>query len=99
MKNVSFPSTDEGRREWIKARLKLAGYTLGGLARELGLSRTASQRALWRSYPRMERIIAEKLGLSPQEIWPERYEARRRRRVCMHADNVITDPSPSGGRP
>ena len=100
MHSVTFPNSPDGRREWIKASLRLAGYTLGSLAREIGLSRTAASVALWKPYPRMERIIATKLGLTAEEIWPERYadgrpQRRRARRGpndgrSMHADNAST---------
>ena len=95
MRNVSFPNTDVGRREWIKAALRARGHTLGGIAREFGLSRTAAQQALWKPYPRMERAIAEKLGMQPEDIWPGRYERRASRRCrggrdCMHAHNAST---------
>ena len=92
MKSLRFPNTETGRREWIKARLRLAGYTLGSLAREIGLSRTAAQQALWQPYPRMERIIADKLGMTAEEIWPERFERRAARgsRDCIHEEKAST---------
>ncbi len=105
MQKLSIPATDQGRREWIKARLRLAGYTLGDIARQSGLSRTAAQQALWKAYPRMERAIADGLGMAPEEIWPERYDAsgaprRRRARAgggSMHADKTSTARGRSRG--
>ena len=77
---LQFPATTEGRREWIKASLALRGWTFGDIARELGCSRSAPRMALWRPYPRMEREIAARLDLTPEAIWPERYETRAARR-------------------
>jgi len=65
------------RREWIKFQLRLRGITLSGMARELGVSRQALGQTLVQSYPKMERVIAAKLGLEPEIIWPERYARRR----------------------
>ena len=100
MLKVTFPNDEAGRRELIKARLRLAGYTLGGLSRELGLSRTAVSVALWQPYPKMERIIAEKLGVKPAELWPERYQEhgkpRRRAQRAMHVEQPSTPPEQAG---
>ena len=66
------------RRAWILYRLKLAGYNFASLAREYGLSRTCVMSALYKRYPKMERLIAEKLGTTPEALWPERYSP------CLH---------------
>ena len=76
MRSLDIPLDEHGRREWIKYQLRLQGYTFGALAREHGLSRSAIRNALWGPSPRYEGIIAEKLDLIPEQIWPERYEGR-----------------------
>jgi len=63
----------DGTRTWVRHQLKLKGYSLAGLAREVGLSRHAPKLALNKPYPRMERLIAGAIGVTPQEIWPDRY--------------------------
>lgn len=63
----------EQRAEWIKYQLRLRGYSLAALAREAGVGRHAPQYALRHPYPRMESLIAQKLGLHPAQVWPERY--------------------------
>ena len=62
--------------EGIKYQLRRRGYTLTSLGRSLGVSRHAVGLALRQPYPRMERAIAEALGLEPAAIWPERYDAQ-----------------------
>lgn len=74
MSDQKIPTEPAKRRAWIKYRLELAGYSLSSLARELGVSRHAPKLALDRPYPRMERAIAEKIGVPPHEIWTERYD-------------------------
>lgn len=80
----SVPKKTDKRRAWIKYQLELAGYNFAALAREHGLSRTCVLSALRRPYPKMEQIIADKIGLQPEELWPERYplekEGIRKRR-------------------
>ena len=73
MKTKTLPKNPDDRRAWIQYQLRLAGYNFASLAREYSLSRTCVLSALYKRYPKMERIIAEKLGMTPEEIWPERY--------------------------
>ncbi len=75
MPATDIPQDPRERREWILYRLRVAGYTLSSLARELGVARRTPQVALHRPYPRMERILAETIGHAPHELWPERYDA------------------------
>lgn len=72
--NDIIPRHVDDRREWIKYQLALRGLTLGLLANRWGLSRKTVQKALHTPYPRMEKLIAEALGHTPQELWPERYD-------------------------
>ncbi|WP_419144767.1 helix-turn-helix domain-containing protein [Klebsiella pneumoniae] len=46
---------------------------MAGLSREHGLSSSTLQNALNKEWPRGELIIANAIGVSPQEIWPSRY--------------------------
>ena len=69
---VSNPDT---RREWIKFQLKLRGSSFAKIGRKYGLTRHAPKRALYISYPKMERAIAAEIGMTPAQIWPERYAA------------------------
>jgi len=97
------PLDPRQRREWVKYQLALHGYTLGRLAREVGVAPGTLIGALWKPYPKMEAIIAAKLGAHPKQIWPERYTSdgqsnrprgrARRVKVHKHASKVI---SPDG---
>lgn len=73
MKANSVPKNTDERRAWIKYQLELRGHSFASIAREIGVARTVPQSALRRRYPKMERIIAAKLGLQPEDVWPERY--------------------------
>ncbi|WP_249269987.1 helix-turn-helix domain-containing protein, partial [Salmonella enterica] len=41
---------------------------------QAGLSPDSLRNVFTRSWPRAERIIADALGITPQEIWPSRYD-------------------------
>ncbi|MDQ2069345.1 helix-turn-helix domain-containing protein [Natronospira bacteriovora] len=68
------PQDSRQRREWIKYQLRLRGSSLAQVARDQGVSRDAATLALRKPYPRMERAIADALGLRPEQLWPERYD-------------------------
>ena len=89
MTHLLVPLEALARREWIKFQLRVRGSSLSALARELGVSRHAPRLALVKPYPRMERAIADKLGLKPQELWPERYDENGR------PNRTIGRPKPS----
>lgn len=58
----------------IKAALEKAGWTLKALADHHGIKGSSSlSHTFWRSYPANEKRIADAIGVTPQEIWPTRY--------------------------
>lgn len=60
-------------REDILAAIRKQKKSLAALSREHGLSSGTLVNALNRPWPRGERIIAETIGVKPEEIWPSRY--------------------------
>ena len=38
-----------------------------------GYTRNGLRNALYRKYPKAERIIAGAIGVNPEDIWPSRY--------------------------
>lgn len=60
----------------IIAGLKKNGWSLRLLADEVGFSYNTVKSALDKPYPKMERIIADAVGVPAEVIWPERYEKR-----------------------
>lgn len=57
----------------VLAALKKRGHSLAGLSTSHGYHATAAGKALKRSWPALEVLIAEAIGVPPQEIWPSRY--------------------------
>ncbi|XKM12851.1 helix-turn-helix transcriptional regulator [Orbaceae bacterium ac157xtp] len=60
-------------KEYIKYQLKLKGYSLRQLSIASGLAPNTLSNVLRTPYPKAEKIIAQALQLSPNEIWPSRY--------------------------
>lgn len=75
---TTIPTKDPLRKEWVKFQLRARGDSLSQIARDEGLARNTVAMAFLKPYPRMERIIASRLGLRPEKIWPERYDAHGR---------------------
>jgi Ner family transcriptional regulator len=62
----------------IQAALKKRGLTQTELSRRAGYDKSAIGKALCRSWPAIERLVAAALDQTPQEIWPSRYDAAGR---------------------
>jgi Ner family transcriptional regulator len=84
------------QRDWhsyyIVFRLRERGMTLRRLSRLNGCSPNSAAMAIRIAWPKMERLIAKAIGVTPQEIWPSRYHAdgspkgpRRRARFLKHS--------------
>ncbi|EBV5175634.1 transcriptional regulator [Salmonella enterica subsp. enterica serovar Carmel] len=57
----------------IVAALHKRNVTLSMLGRRHNLSPYTLKNALDKPYPKGEKIIADAIGVLPQDIWPERY--------------------------
>ena len=57
----------------VVAAIWKRGSSIIKLSRQHGLSKGALSNALRTSWPRAEKIIADFIGVTPQEIWPSRY--------------------------
>ncbi|MBL1639914.1 transcriptional regulator, partial [Klebsiella pneumoniae] len=47
--------------------------SLTAVSRNAGLASSTLTNALNRRWPKGERLIAEALGIAPEQIWPSRY--------------------------
>lgn len=67
----------ENPQDWhradIKAALEKAGWTLRQLALAHGYVAGVMRHPLNQQYPKCEAIIAQAIGVTPQTIWPTRY--------------------------
>ncbi|EHR2007519.1 helix-turn-helix domain-containing protein [Salmonella enterica] len=57
----------------IIAALKKQGTSLSAVSRNSGLASSTLANALIRHWSKGERLIAEALGIAPEQIWPSRY--------------------------
>ena len=70
-------------RGWHKADIVAAvrktGSTLSAISLGLGLTRSAASRALILPHERVNRAIAEQIGVPPHRIWPQWFDASGQR--------------------
>lgn len=69
------PTKPAVRRVWVKLQLAERGRNLSDLARDHKLTRQAIYDAFNRPSARVEEIIASAIGMSVQDLFPERFSA------------------------
>lgn len=72
LKRVKRPEQGWHRAD-IKATAEKLGTSLGRIGLEGGYGPRSAPRALDLWWPAMERLIANRFGVEPWEVWPERY--------------------------
>jgi Ner family transcriptional regulator len=90
-------SASDWHREDIKAAVRKSGTTLVALALRHGFTETTVRKALDRPSSRSEAIIARQLGVTPQTIWPSRYESDGVRRRSLHSAKSKPSGASRGG--
>lgn len=73
------PKNPAVRREWIKFQLRLRGISLRQLGFKAGVTQTAVSYALIAPQSHLETIIADALGFTPVQLFPERFDAKGNR--------------------
>lgn len=98
---IKKPRNKQGwKKEYIKYRIRIQYGTLRALAKQAGVIPQYLSDTLNRPQPKGEGIIAQALGVSPAEIWPERYtEAvmRNWRHWRRHDNLKVANFNASGG--
>ena len=69
----------------VLAALKKRGLSLAGLSATHGYHATAAGKALKQSWPALEAVIAEAIGVPAAQIWPSRYSDRPDARLDRRA--------------
>lgn len=85
----------------VVAAIHKSGMSLQRLSRLSGYSSNTLNQAFVKPYPKCERIIAAHLKISPQSIWPSRYNADGtpksgygQRGLGRHKCNLVANKKP-----
>lgn len=73
------PAGKDWHRHEIICAIHMAGISMASLSRAHGLAEGTLANALNRPWPKGELIIANALGVQPEQIWPSRFLVRRER--------------------
>jgi len=69
--------------EDVKAAVRKRGTTLTKLSTDHGYNPDAAGKALKTPWAQLEQIIADFLGVQPNKIWPQRYNAQGIRKTGL----------------
>ena len=101
---IKKPRNKQGwEKEYLKYRVRQQCGTFRALAKQAGVIPEYLSLTLIRPQPKGEGIIARAVGVSPAEIWPERYTeaVMRNHRHWRRHDNInaINSNANGGGQP
>lgn len=68
-------SDPKKRRAWVIYLVSIQGRSLAAIARDAGVTRQTIYRVFNTPNPPMEKLIADAIGLTPQQLFPERYKS------------------------
>lgn len=68
------PAGQDWPRPYIRAVLAAKGTNLRNLSRANDLGDDTVRNALYRHWPKGEKIIADACGVTPEVIWPSRFK-------------------------
>lgn len=93
----------EKRRAWVKYQVHLQGRSLAQVASDAGVKRSTLYAVFIKTYPRMEKVVADAVGLPPAVLFPERYDSDglpiyRMGRPKKSATKYTKDSTRKGGR-
>tara|TARA_B100000287_G_scaffold432325_1_gene491394 strand:+ start:520 stop:789 length:270 start_codon:yes stop_codon:yes gene_type:complete len=80
-------SLTDWHKEDIKAAIRKKGATLTALALANGYTAPRTFSNVFQApYPKVQRIIADFIGVPPEEIWPSRYQEPIKIKPSSHRD-------------
>lgn len=97
---IDIPTDPRGRGAWVACALRLRGSSLSALARAEGVTASALSHVMTKPNRHLEAVIARAIGLTPQQVWPERFDAdgeRRHRHRPQYRKRVERRSNGKGG--
>ena len=74
IRTLTVPTEPMTRRPWVIYQLRLRGLSLRMLGAEVGVSHNALSKALLCPSLRLEKVLAEAIGLTVVDLFPERHD-------------------------
>lgn len=89
---LDVPRNPAERRAWVCYQLRLRGDSLSAIARRIGVSHQAVSNAMMTPSKDIEQAIAEAIGLTPEQLFPEWFDAAGKRLVRTRPTQRSTRP-------
>ncbi|MFV3126084.1 helix-turn-helix domain-containing protein [Niveispirillum sp. KHB5.9] len=86
--NPEIPHDPRERSIWVQGKLRLHNSSFSDIARMLGVSSKAVSQAMYQANHRIEVAVASAIGVAPDALFFERYDAGGMR---LHAVRGIKD--------
>lgn len=77
--NTEVPKDIRERAIWVEYQLKLRRKTFASVARDCGCGRGTIRRALFLPSAPQEKALADAIGLTVQQLFPDRYDSEGNR--------------------
>lgn len=77
-------ASNDWHRADILAALRKNGWSLRTLAKQGNVSYNTLKSVLDKPYPKMEKLVANAIGVPPQTIWAGRFAKRNRRPILTN---------------
>ena len=79
-RTINSPPRDPRERvAWVQFQLRLRGLSFADISRAEGVSPRAIRQALYAPSKYLEEAIARAIGITPEALFPERFDASGRR--------------------
>lgn len=73
-KSAAPEPTQDWHPEMIKARVRMTGISIRQLSIQAGFAPGSLRTVLLQAWPKGQAVIAGRIGVAPQDIWPSRYD-------------------------
>lgn len=82
--DIKKTAQSDWHRADILAELRKKGWSLRSLASEGNVSYNTLKTVLDKPYPKMERLVANAIGVAPEVIWAGRFAERNKRPILTN---------------
>ena len=98
MQEIDSPKKPARQPDWHPAfivyQLRLKGLSFRRLARLNGYAQGSATLVTRIAWPKMQRLVANAIGVQPQEIWPSRYNPDGTPKRGLHSRKGSTSGGP-----
>ncbi len=88
---MNMSKKEDWHRADVKAALEKAGFSLNSLGRDNGYRPGVLRNIFSVHWPKGERIVANAIGVTAEEIWPSRYVGKTAHRAGVAGTESVSN--------